>query len=497
MASPVSGAMTTISALPLAEAASQAHACTAFGVGPDASQLKANVMLAWCRDLERGMTVTKGFGTMCAPSLLVPAMINAASSVQSDKTVVAHLEKVFSLPFDDLAPYHMADILIATSAVSRKELARGIVAMFRSGPKPGIAVCTAALATLGRDAKVAVPFLLALAQYGKSHIRSLALNALGATGVTTDAVMQALTTGLFDEREFVAEKAIEGFGRSEPEAAKALALLLGKRPQDASQRIVVLRAVQAMGPKAKALLKPLMQLLQKRSLSEWERLHVIRAIGSMREAAAPATNLLFSNLRSKHAWAQIEAAWALGMIGPAALPTIEKALLSKHWDHVLGALQAMGVMGPAARPLAERARTIVNGMSEERFEYAYEHIHSTMPHLTSSRYGLRPLFAHINSAAPKAQATAKLSDQRLRELINVVCFDTNVDFRRLVGRGVSPRTIFPKLLHICTRGQQPRPEHRQALDALVRELSMTELSPPPLGGEILPDPLKPIEDAVI
>ncbi len=128
-----------------------------------------------------------------------------------------------------------------------------------------------------------------------------------------------------------------------------------KSSDNAERREASYRLSQ-MGPSAKEAVPALIESLEDQDTQVWfNSITAIARIGPDAEAAIPAlkAQLIDSNRGRRSQQGGYRTAFALGSIGPAALPTVEEFLQHKDSPVRSGAAKAAGWMGPAAESVSD------------------------------------------------------------------------------------------------------------------------------------------------
>jgi len=235
------------------------------------------------------------------------------------------------------------------------------------------------LGRMGEVARDAIPVLVA--QIERRHeldkpTYSWAARALGLYGVHARPAVPVLVDLLFDEEipqgaRTLPIEALARVGTSHPEVMPALIRLLQYEGQDTSKvneaeasvfRELAAEALAFIGPEADLAAPLLVRSVRNREETRAVRRKAIVALGAMGGRAALAVPALMETLEFEEAEPlRVVASEALGKIGAAALPLLERYL--RHPDPQVRCYAARGIaqMGAQARP-AQRA--LRDGLSD-------------------------------------------------------------------------------------------------------------------------------------
>jgi HEAT repeat protein len=213
-----------------------------------------------------------------------------------------------------------------------------------------------ALGRIGTDAREAAPVLVALLPGPLGSQAADALSRIGPDSETTRRSMAAVWIRLLEDPDHVdryqLDRAADGLTKLGPEGLPLLVKLLAKR--DLPQRS---RIVEVLGRYRSAAVPALTMALMDPDLEL--RLYVP---GSLQAAGAAGVPALIQALKDEDAGVRMNAALALGRIGPpaggASLALVAQATHDPWPGARMNAIDALGLIGPPARGAAFELRHV-------------------------------------------------------------------------------------------------------------------------------------------
>lgn len=197
---------------------------------------------------------------------------------------------------------------------------------------------------LGKIGPAAVPALREVLSTSNGAVWAHAARALGSAGPASKDTISLLLESLSQDDPSVRAAAIHGLGDARADSDEAIAALV-KTLADKNRNVrnAAIRALGRIGSRAKPAVPTLAKLLAE--LEYFEQAAVIRALGSIGPNAKEAIPALAAAIPD----GGMDAAKALGRIGPMAVPALVKALKHEESDVRQSAAWGLRYLGPDAR----------------------------------------------------------------------------------------------------------------------------------------------------
>ena len=303
----------------------------------------------------------------------VPALVHALKGENVDRSVAAARALASMGAAADAAVPELVSALTSKSPEVRRTAAAALGAI---GPKAEEGVealahalddsdedvkfsAAEALGKIGPKAKGAESALRALVGHKDRYLRHFAISALGSMGQAAPETAALLVRVLRDPESGVQEDAARALGRlgvSSEQAIDALAQALGDRRGDV--RAAAAEALGRLGPAAQAAVPALLGALRDRRNS-LVRAMAAEALAQVGARSAEAIDGLVSALRDPNGDVRVAAIQALIRLAPAdgsVVSRLAEALEGdRDWLARVRAAEALGKLGRAPMPALEKA----------------------------------------------------------------------------------------------------------------------------------------------
>jgi HEAT repeat protein len=202
-----------------------------------------------------------------------------------------------------------------------------------------------AIKALAEIGPTAVPSLITALNHQDKPVRIGAADALGSMGPRAKEAIPALAAMLSDRDREIAQHASSALGLIGPAAVPELIHVARRGDRYATD----MAATAFSRLKADtAVVQELTRLLGNANEEPGVRGFAAKALGNMPEKAQTAQSEIMRALGDENDDVRTAARWALGQIGPKAIPALREALKDGNPRIRSGAAFALGSMGPAA-----------------------------------------------------------------------------------------------------------------------------------------------------
>jgi HEAT repeat protein len=232
---------------------------------------------------------------------------------------------------------------IAGSQVCLDQVVSELTWLLKTGSPIDQIAAAEALGKLGSAALPAVPELIRLLNSSNASLRRAAATALGGIKGDPESVVPQLIRALSDEESEVRAAAAKALGEFGPAAQPAVPSLLRAINEDTFD--VRPAAVEALGRIAppEIAVEPLVQALE--DPASWVREAAVATLAAYGKPAVPA----LIQVLDKEWDVTVEASRALAAIGAQAVPALLEHAATAPYHY--GALYAIGEIGPEALPV--------------------------------------------------------------------------------------------------------------------------------------------------
>lgn len=192
-----------------------------------------------------------------------------------------------------------------------------------------------------------VPLLITVLKQQDATVRVGAADALGGMGPRAKEAIPALAAMLSDPDRAISEHAAFALGCIGPAAVPEL-IRVARRGDGYATDSAATAFSQVNLKTDTCIVRELARTLGDVNEEPGVRGFAVKAMGNMRENAQSAQSEIIYALRDENNDVRTAARWALGQIGPTAIPALRDALKDGSPRVRSGAAFALGAMGPAA-----------------------------------------------------------------------------------------------------------------------------------------------------